>query len=393
MMKNNNSTQLKTIGLFNDSFPPIMDGVAVSTQNLAYWIHQQHQPVCVVTPNVPHHQYTEPYPVITFPSLPFVFRKPYRLGLPDFDPHFLHELHKIPFALLHAHCPFTTGLLAMKLAHDKQIPIIATFHSKLREDFERVFHSKVIANLLIKEVVRFYEKADEVWIPQASVEDTIREYGYKGRLTVVENGSDFPALSSAEEIKAKARVEMQISTSENILLYVGQHIWEKNTRMIIEALKLMSNTSFRMYFIGTGYAAQEMKDMVTAAGLSDKVEFKGVIADRDVLRNYYGAADLFLFPSIYDNAPLVIREAAAFHTPSILTKGSTAAGVITDNVNGFLTENSPEALAIKISQLIADKRLLSSVGKQASATLARSWEDIATEVLDRYKQLIIRKSK
>jgi len=43
---------------------------------------------------------------------------------------------------------------------------------------------------MTNEVIRFFEKADEVWIPKAAVEETIREYGFKGKVVVVENGND-----------------------------------------------------------------------------------------------------------------------------------------------------------------------------------------------------------
>lgn len=41
------------IGLFNDSFPPIMDGVAMVTYNYAYYLQRKGAEVCVVIPNTP----------------------------------------------------------------------------------------------------------------------------------------------------------------------------------------------------------------------------------------------------------------------------------------------------------------------------------------------------
>jgi len=32
---------MKKIGLFNDSFPPIMDGVSLTTYNHAYWLQKK----------------------------------------------------------------------------------------------------------------------------------------------------------------------------------------------------------------------------------------------------------------------------------------------------------------------------------------------------------------
>ena len=104
-------------------------------------------------------------------------------------------------------------------------------------------------------------------------------------------------------------------------------------------------------------------------------------------------ADLFLFPSRYDNAPLVVREAAALHTPSLMLEGSTASAVIRNGENGFLTSENTEEYAGRIRSVLQDPELLRRVAQGASDSLARSWEDIAGEVADRYRNLINRYSK
>ena len=382
-----------TVGIFNDSFPPIMDGVAVTVQNSAYWLYRMNQPVCVVTPRAPHYVNDEPYPVYRYSSLPLILRRPYRLGIPEIDLTFQDKLDRVPFGLVHAHCPFTSGHLAMRIAHERKIPLVATFHSKYRDDFERSFYNKKIANLMAKEVIKFYEKADEVWIPQAAVEETIREYGFKGKLVVMENGNDFADTPDKEKFRQQAREDLNLKPDDHVFLFVGQHIWEKNTKMIVDALALIKDLDFKMFFVGTGYAADDLKQLVADAGLEDKVVFEGMILERELLKKYYAAADLFLFPSIYDNAPLVLREAAALQTPALLVKGSTASEVVTDNINGFLIENSAQALASKISSLYKQPDIVKTVGINASKTIARSWENVAVEINDRYNYLMQRKQK
>ena len=384
---------MKTIGIFNDSFPPIMDGVSLTAQNYAYWLQKKNQSVCVVTPKSPNYSDQKEYPVFRYTSIPILGRKPYRFGLPNVDLTFITELDKISFGLVHAHCPFSSGTLALKIAREQQIPLVATFHSKYRDDFERSVHNKFIAKRMTKQIIRFFEKADEVWIPQASVEETIREYGFKGKLEVVDNGNDFATNDSVEPLKKQARRDLNIPQNETVLLFVGQHIWEKNTLLIVQALELMKELPFKMFFIGTGYAKEHLKQLVEKSNLSSKVEFIGVINDRNQLRQYYAAADLFLFPSIYDNAPLVVREAAALQTASVLVRGASSAQNITDNFNGFLTENSPESFSSKLRELINSPQRIIHAGINASNTLARSWESVAEEVLERYQKLMQRKWK
>lgn len=390
-MINNIGDKLKTIGIFNDSFPPIMDGVSLTAQNYAYWLNQKKQPVCVITPKSPNYSDNEPYPIYRYTSVPIIGRKPYRIGLPDIDFSFKTELENISFGLVHAHCPFSSGRLALSIAKKQKIPFVATFHSKYRDDFEHSVYNKYIAKQMTKEVIRFFEKADEVWIPQASVEETIREYGFKGKVEIVDNGNDFATNKPIEPIKKTARTELNISNTEMVLLFVGQHIWEKNTRLIVESLAQIKDLPFKMFFIGVGYAASDLKQLVLDLGLSDRVEFVGMITDREKLKEYYAAADLFLFPSIYDNAPLVIREAGAMQTPSILVKGSSSAENIIDNFNGFLVENSIDSFSAKLRELMESPDRIHETGLNASQSIARSWESVVEEVLDRYKKIILRK--
>ena len=379
------------IGLFNDNFPPVLDGVALTVQNYAYWLHQKGHDVSVITPYAPGAGQVikqAPYPVYRFTSIPIPFRPPYRFGLPYFSPIFLQEWRNMRFDLVHAHCPFTTANLARSAAKAQHIPLVATFHSKYRQDFEHNVPNKDVVNMMIKRVIRFYEKADEVWIPQAAVEPTLREYGYKGAVTVVENGNDFSTpVEEIEVLRNNMREELGMLPNETMLLFVGQHIWEKNIGFILESLALIKDKPFHLYMVGTGYAVHDIRVKIKELGLSQHVTMLGNIHDRERLKAIDAAADLFLFPSLYDNAPLVVREAAAMHTPSLMLQDSTAAEVIQPDINGFLTANDKHAYAARICQLMERPELLQAAGKKASNTIARSWEDVIDEVILRYRDI------
>lgn len=387
------TNNLKTVGIFNDSFPPIMDGVSLTAQNYAYWLNEKNQPVCVITPRTPDYKDTERYPVYRYTSVPMLGRKPYRLGLPEIDRSLRSTIDRIPFGLVHAHCPFSSGVTALRVAKEQKVPIVATFHSKYRDDFEQSVHYKFIAKLMTNRIVRFYEKADEVWIPQASVEEIIREYGFKGKVEVVANGNDFDSHEAVEPIRQQARKDLKIGEHETVFLFVGQIIWEKNIRMIVESLRMINDLPFKMYFVGSGYASDNLKQLVEEAGLSGKVTFTGSISDRQQLKQYYAAADLFLFPSTYDTWAIVIHEAAALQTPSLLVNDSTIAKVITNDSDGFLTANNATAVASRLRELILNPDLLKRAGLLASKTINRSWESVSDEVLDRYRHLSKRYNK
>ncbi len=377
-------------GLFNDSFPPILDGVTLTVENYAHWLHERGHTPCVVTPWNPQSNEYE-YSVMRFFSLPIANRKPYRYGYPKLDPFIWRRLRDTDFKLVHAHSPFSTGRLAVYVKKKQNVPLIGTFHSKYRQDLEHSFkHTPWMVGIIMKRILNFFNACDEVWIPQAYVEDTVREYGYKGPLTVVENGNDFASIIKGDmfSYKREAKRRLGFGDDEICLLFVGQHIWEKGIDIIIETLRLLDgNVNFRMNFIGNGYAKGEIEKRVKELGLSGRVKINGVVSERGRLSDYYAASDLFLFPSFYDNAPLVVREAAAMGTPSVLLRGSTASEVVTDGRNGFLVDRSPEAFSGLIQNLCGDRDRLNAVAAGARDTLVRSWEDVVGEVIDRYDTL------
>lgn len=381
-----------SIGIFNDSFPPIYDGVTLTVQNYCRYLSESGNKVTVVTPWNPIKVDSDGlYDIIRFFSLPIRSRKPYRYGYPKIDPYIWRKLRSTPFSLVHCHAPFSTGRLGVYVKKKQGVPLIGTFHSKYRQDLEHSLrHIPFMVDIVMKRILDFFNSCDEVWIPQAQVEPTVREYGYKGQLTVVENGSDIGYFDEdIEGFKNHCRVKIGLAPDELGLLFVGQHIKEKGVDIILDVLKLLKGKiKFKMNFIGIGYALDEMKRKVEMYGLSDSVTFHGAISDRERLSLYYAASDLFLFPSLYDNAPLVVREAASFATPAILVDKSTASEVVSDDYNGFLVARDSTCYADKILQLYKNRHKILGVGINARESFVRKWSDVVEEVNDRYRVIL-----
>ena len=380
----------KNIGLFNESFPPVMDGVAVCVENYARWMQEKVGGVSVITPRNPGADYSDKaYEVLDYLSVPVPFRHPYVTGISEMDPAFMKQLLRHRFKIVHAHSPFICGMTAARVARVQKIPLVATFHSKYREDFARVIPAEAMLDAVIKEIVRFYMRADAVWVPQESVKEVLYSYGYKGQIDVMPNGCDL-AGDYPESFFREARASLGLEDGTLAFLYVGQHIWEKNLRFTIEALARVRDLPYRMFFVGTGYAEGEMKELVGHLGISDKVTFAGRITDRERLKQYYAAADLFLFPSLYDTDGLVVREAAALGTPSVMLREASASGMLTDGQTGFRIEGTLEAYEALLRAVAANPDRVKAVGLGARS-IVRSWEDIAGEALDRYNAILTRR--
>ncbi len=377
---------------FNDSYFPIMDGVGITAHNYARWLNEKYGKTVLVAPKVKDYEDDEDYRVYRFKSVLLPGMNPYRVGLPLIDITFKKKLKKLHFDIVHGHSPFISGQLAQQLARKRGIPLVATFHTKFRDDFRKVLNNNLFVDFLMNLTLDFYNSADVVWVPNKSTGQTLREYGYKGKFEIMPNGTDMEIPDKSKRLKLrKAGLEITGADGNQFtLLFVGQHRWEKNVRMIIDSLRLLSEKKviFQMIFVGEGYAAKEMKKLVKEYNLNDKVIFSGLVTDRNKLKSIYSCADLFVFPSIYDNSPLVIQEAAAFDVPSVVVKKSSAAEGITDKVNGFLIDDNPQALFKLISEVKKYPEVIKLAGEGARKSIYKPWEGIVDLVYQRYVEII-----
>jgi glycosyltransferase involved in cell wall biosynthesis len=303
--------------------------------------------------------------------------------------------------IVHSHSPFVAGKLAQRIARRHGALHVTTFHSKYRDDFLKSVPSDNLATVFVERIVEFYESADAVWTPSEATAETLRNYGFGGKVTVMPNGADLepPDEAGYEALRRRGGEILEAPLPEDggeerapfILLFVGQHRWEKNIRLIIDGLSELSNTiprPIRAVFAGTGADAGEIEAYARKRSVRELCDFRGLVLDREYLKALYARADLFIFPSLYDNAPLVLREAAAFRTPAVLAAGSSAAADTEDGRNAFHVEPEPGKLARLITKLSTEDEAVKRVGLGARDEVYRGWKDIVTDVADRYRLLL-----
>lgn len=372
---------------FSDSFIPIMDGVGNVVYRYAVNFGKKGHESYVVAPQTnTGYRGNYPFEMIDYVGVPLWKMNSYTVGTPKMDSHFKKRLQMIEADIVHVHSPFMAGQAGMSYAKKRKVPVIGTFHSKYYDDFLQVTGIELLAEAGVKIVVDFYEKCDEVWAVSESSAQTLKDYGYEGSVRVMPNGTDTKEILPEKVIEIKEKLGIG---TESILLFVGQMNWKKNIETTLRAFAML-NGDLKLVLAGRGPHEAEIKALAEKLGISDRVIMPGHITDPDLLNALYYSAQLFLFPSIYDNGPLVVREAAAAGTPSVVVRGSSAAECVKDGVNGLLCENDPANLAMVVQKALLDERELEAMGKRAKMTIPIPWSSIAEDVLWEYKRVIER---
>lgn len=377
--------------LMNDSFPPVIDGVANVMMNYAQIISDGLGSAAVVTPGG-YGGVSDNYPfdVKRYRSLNITERMcGYRMGYP-FSSSMLDELAEKEFDIIHSHCPFASTVMARVLREKTNVPIVMTYHTKFDVDIKRALPNEAMAHAAIKFVLGNIAACDEVWTVSRGAGENLRSLGYEGDFVVMENGVDLPKGRADKDAVAELRHDYDIPDDTVLFLFVGRLLWYKGIRLILDALKIINEKGlkFCMMFVGDGLDRQEIEDYADALGLFDRCVFTGAVSDREELRVYYSAGELFLFPSEYDTNGIVVREAAACGTGSLLLEGSCAAEGITDGHTGILCAADPQAVAKKLEFAVSHRAELRQIGEHAMEEIYISWETSVKRAYERYYTVI-----
>lgn len=383
-----------TIGLFIDTYFPMIDGVINVVDNYAKELSEMAN-VIVFAPEVKGKEFDDSklkYKVVRCKSLKAAFLD-YSWPIPGYDSKFKKELNKYKLDIVHIHSPFMMGKQGIKYARKHNIPVIGTMHSQFKKDIKKVVKFDFIANLLNKTVIRTFNKCDECFAVNDEVAKIFfEEYGYKKMPKTINNATDMKLIEDKEESDTYVNTLYDIKNDEKMFLYVGRINSLKNIFFIVDSLKILKDKKpelkFKMLFVGKGQDEEKLIKKIKENNMQNEIKLCGKIIEKEILAKYYQRADLFLFPSLYDSSSIVQIEAASQCTPTVFLRKAATASNIQDNVDGFLSEDTPREYAEKINEVMDNKELYAKVSKNTYKNIYKNWSTTIEEVYKIYLEYI-----
>lgn len=377
------------IAIGTEAFPPTIDGISTVAKCYADIINEKLGEAVIVTPKNPNQEdYKYKYKIYRYKSL-FTFGEGYPVGWP-FKRQFSEDIINMNFDVLHSHCPIATSYFYRRVNRIKRIPQVLTYHTKYEYDFESRIPGYPLRHRAYGFLLNNIKSADEVWVTSKGTAQSLRKVGYEGDYIIMPNGCDLPISSFSDDDRDIIRRKHSIPAGIPILIFVGRMMWYKNIKIIADACRRLKNNdfNFRLIMIGTGPDENAIKKYIRKNGLDGNVIFTGQILDRGELQLYYSAADLLVFPSVFDTNGLVVREAAASATAALLVDGSCAAEGIKDGETGFLCSEDDRSVAASILKIFENPPQLRQVGINAQNDIYISWDESIKNAYERYHIVI-----
>ena len=169
-------------------------------------------------------------------------------------------------------------------------------------------------------------------------------YNYRpDRIDVIRNGVRLDDFRFDQGLREKGRAELELAPDEIGLLFVGTGWERKGLRFAIAATAAAKTKKVRLLVAGRGNEESLP---------SNKARFLGEVED---LRPIYAAADIFIFPTIYDPFSNACLEALASGLPVITTRANGFSEIMEDKIHGSIIDNPGDVSSLgKAIDLWAD---------------------------------------
>lgn len=321
--------------------------------------------------------------------------------MPEFESNMLAFIAdtQLRYELIHANF-FMSALVAMGIKKKLDIPFVVTFHAlgHVRRIHQAENDQFPVERLAIEEAA--VKEADHIIAECPQDQDDLICYynAQPEKIKIIPCG--FSSLEFYPIAKSIARGIIGLPQKENILLQLGRMVRRKGIDNVIRALphlKSKSSQPFKLVIVGGDSDLencpeyQRLRNIAIELGIQDAVQFVGR-KDREQLKFYYSAADLFITTPWYEPFGITPLEAMACGTPVI---GANVGGIkysIADGETGTLIPpNDPKKLAQAINEIASNKPLLKQLGKNAIRRVNThfTWKNVAELADELYQKLFV----
>jgi 1,2-diacylglycerol 3-alpha-glucosyltransferase len=384
------------IAYFTNFYLPVINGVVRSVRSFRDELSRRGHNVFIFAQE--HADYAD--------EDPFIFRYPSLNLSPGLDvpaaipisPFIDRLIPAVKLDVIHTHHPFLLGQAAAAKSLELDLPLVFTFHTQYREYTHYVpFPMETVQNFLKNALDRwlgdFMRRCQHIIIPSESMRQILVDrYGLKDRFTVIPTGIDLEAYRTADRNKIRRKRKWEKDT---VMISVGRLAPEKNWTTLIHAaaLVLKEYPRFRLVLIGDGQERKELEGLARELGIRRRVTFTGALPFSEIPA-YMKAADLFGFASVTETQGLATLEAMAARLPVVAVDASGTRDILKHGKQGYLVENTAEALAAAIKKLLSNPARMKQFA-EAAHKKAQSFniERLADKLLDVYGQAIRDKKK
>jgi len=365
------------VAIFTNNYLPNTYGVSMSIETFRWELEKQGHAVYIFAPHFKGYADKNPN-VFRYPAIDIEFKIKFPLAIP-YSWKIGKILKKLDIDIIHSQHPNLLGSAAMKWSRrlarrrdGKKVPLVFTWHTLYDQyaHFASIIPEKWVAGYIIKKAVRYANQADAVVVPTDSIIPILRQWGVNNEnITPVASGVVEEEFENFDRGVVRKKYGI---TDDEIMLFMNSRLTaEKNVEFVLESLLtvLENNEKVKFLVISDGYLESRLRRICEINKISQKVFFAGLIS-RQEIKNYYAAADIFVYGSKSETQGMVITEAMYMGLPIVAVNATGISSLVLNKGNGYLVSEDKREFSESVQKLIDDRELRQKFG-ETSKRIAR----------------------
>lgn len=348
------------IAIFSDTYPPQINGVAISTYNLVNTLKAHGHDVLLVTVNRTDNKFKYDDGIVEIPGILLKRLYGYRAA-PIYHSKAMKVIKEWKPEIIHNQTDYPIGQFSKIVARNLKVPIVYTYHTQY-EDYAH-YITKGNFDRLARRSIQAYSKmvakdSTGFITPSIKTKEMLRLYGSDAHISVIPTGIDFSLFKESEidpEEVMQFKKEHGINEKTTVFLILGRLAGEKSMDVSITyyagLVKKHPELDTKMLIVGGGPARNTLELLVHELKIADKVEFIGPVPSTKV-PFYYHIGDIYTSASITETQGLTFMESMASGAIVLARFDDNLMGVIEDNQTGFFFTNE-ETFIEKAEKIMA----------------------------------------
>ncbi|MEO8299897.1 MAG: glycosyltransferase family 1 protein [Burkholderiales bacterium] len=364
------------IAFVTETYPPEVNGVAMSTARLVEGLHRRNHDVQLIRPRQEggepakssgmatprfHEVLTRGLPIPQYPDL--------RMGLASKRSLVrLWSLHRPDVVHLATEGPLSWS--ALQAARHLKLPVSSDFRTNFHA-YSKHYGIGWLQRPVMAYLRKFHNRAHCTLVPTEALRTELAERGFQ-RLAVVSRGVD-TQLFTPERRSQALRARWGVGPDDLLLACVGRLAPEKNLGVLIDAFEAVrrQHPNARLLLVGDGPQRDELQARCPQAVFAGQ-------RSGDDLAAHYASADLFAFPSLTETFGNVTTEAMASGLPVLAFNHAAAGQLIQPGRNGQLVPPGDTASFVRTAVAMAgDIGTCRAMGLQARTDAEQlGWDSV-----------------
>ena len=362
------------IACVTETYPPEVNGVAMTVARLVQSLRARHHAVQVVRPRQESDAGASSADGdVLVRGVPIPRYAGLRMGLPCMG-RLVRMWKQDRPDVVHIATEGPLGRSALLAAKALGLPVCSEFRTNFHA-YSQHYGFGFLRGPIIGYLRRFHNATQCTMVPTQALHDDLRKEGFHNLLTVA-RGVDVRRFDTAHRSEA-LRAQWGALPDDLVVTCVGRLAPEKNLATLVSAFEAIRRQQprARLVLVGDGPMRKELQ-----ARCPDAI-FAGQRIGDD-LAAHYASADLFLFPSVTETFGNVTTEAMASGLAVVAFDYAAAQRVIEDGVSGALVPFADDAAFVaRAARVAADLANCRVLGTRArTSVMALDWDSIAAQV-------------